>query len=384
MNKIKEVMKDRVFTRYAIFIICTFSILYFIYYCINHIPTIVPAVLHGVGYIKKLFTPLIIGLVLAYIITPLVNLIGRKTKLDTKKRGRIASVIITYILIVAAVILMLYGFMALIMGHLVFDSLSKLIDSLIVNVKSHEADILKWAENLPYKTLSHHAQSYVEGFIKWLSSNFNPSSFVHTATTVGGSIANLIIGIIMSIYLVLDDKYFIGIWNRTLEIFIPSRKESINHLLHEIDFVLSRFIRGIAIDACIVAILSSIALSILGLKFAVFVGVFAGICNVIPYFGPILGMIPAFLIGALTDGPMTGVLAVILLLVIQQIDGNLIYPKVVGESTGLHPLFVLLAVTVGGGISGLYGMVLAVPVAGVLKILFNKWVSRKTSIADNA
>ena len=184
--------------------------------------------------------------------------------------------------------------------------------------------------------------------------------------------------------MVLDDKYFIGIWNRTLEIFIPSRKESINHLLHEIDFVLSRFIRGIAIDACIVAILSSIALSILGLKFAVFVGVFAGICNVIPYFGPILGMIPAFLIGALTDGPMTGVLAVILLLVIQQIDGNLIYPKVVGESTGLHPLFVLLAVTVGGGISGLYGMVLAVPVAGVLKILFNKWVSRKTSIADNA
>ena len=79
----------------------------------------------------------------------------------------------------------------------------------------------------------------------------------------------------MSIYLVLDDKYFIGIWNRTLEIFIPSRKESINHLLHEIDFVLSRFIRGIAIDACMVAILSSIAISILGLKFAVFVGVFA-------------------------------------------------------------------------------------------------------------
>ena len=75
---------------------------------------------------------------------------------------------------------------------------------------------------------------------------------------------------------------------------------------------------------------------------------------------------------------------VILLLESGIFDGNLIYPKVVGESTGLHPLFVLLAVTVGGGISGLYGMVLAVPVAGVLKILFNKWVSRKTSIADNA
>lgn len=367
MNKIKEVMKDKVFTRYAIFIICTFSILYLIYYCINHIPIIVPSILHGLGYIKKLFTPLIIGMVLAYMITPLVNLIGRKTTLDETKKGRVACVIVTYILIIAVITLMLYGLMALIMGHLVFDSLSKLLESTIANIQSHEADILHWARKIPYKTVSTHAQAYIESSIKWLSSNFNPSSIIKTATSVGGSIVNIVVGIIMSIYLVLDYKYFIDFWNKCLNLFVPKRADSINGLLREIDFVLSRFIRGIAIDACIVAVLSSISLSILGLKFAVFVGIFAGICNVIPYFGPILGMIPAFTVGALTSGPMTGVVAVLLLFIIQQIDGNLIYPKVVGESTGLHPLFVLLAVTVGGGISGLYGMVVAVPTAGILK-----------------
>ena len=270
--------------------------------------------------------------------------------------------------------------MALIMGHVVFDSLSKLVGSLISKVQAHQADILHWAQNLPYKTLSNHAQSYIENFAKWLSSSFNPSSFVNTATSVGGGIANLLIGLIMSIYLVIDDKYFVRIWNKSLDVFLPQKKEPINDLLHEIDFVLSKFIRGIVIDAFIVAILSSVGLSILGLKFAVFIGIFAGICNVIPYFGPILGMIPAFTVGALTSGPMTGIIAVLILFIIQQIDGNLIYPKVVGDSTGLHPLFVLLAVTVGGGVAGLFGMVVAVPISGILKILLKKWVDKKQGL----
>lgn len=380
MNRIKEVMKERVFTRYAIFIICTFSILYLIYYCINHIPVIVPALAHAFMYIKKLLNPLIIGLVLAYMINPLVNFVSRKTKLEKKKKGRLLSVVLTYIIILAAVIFVLYGFMALIMGHVVFDSLSKLVGSLISKVQVHQADILHWAQNLPYKTLSNHAQSYIENFAKWLSSSFNPSSFVNTATSVGGGIANLLIGLIMSIYLVIDDKYFVRIWNKSLDVFLPQKKEPINDLLHEIDFVLSKFIRGIVIDAFIVAILSSVALSILGLKFAVFIGIFAGICNVIPYFGPILGMIPAFTVGALTSGPMTGIIAVLILFIIQQIDGNLIYPKVVGDSTGLHPLFVLLAVTVGGGVAGLFGMVVAVPISGILKILLKKWIDKKQGL----
>jgi len=114
-----------------------------------------------------------------------------------------------------------------------------------------------------------------------------------------------------------------------------------------------------------------------GLEFAVFVGIFAGICNIIPYFGPIIGMVPAFIIGVLTDGIWQGLIAIIVLFVIQQIDGSLIYPRVVGSSTGLHPLFVLLAVSIGGFYFGLVGMILAVPIAGIIQIFVRRWAAAK-------
>ena len=116
---------------------------------------------------------------------------------------------------------------------------------------------------------------------------------------------------------------------------------------------------------------------IVGLEAAVFIGVFAGLANVIPYFGPVLGMIPAFLMGLCTGGFWHGVLAVVILLAVQQIDSNFIYPKVVGSSTGLKPLVVLLAVSVFGYFGGIVGMLLAVPLAGIIQIFVLKWVRRR-------
>ncbi|MFQ7472579.1 MAG: AI-2E family transporter, partial [Anaerovoracaceae bacterium] len=148
--------------------------------------------------------------------------------------------------------------------------------------------------------------------------------------------------------------------------------------------VLSKFIRGALLDALFVAILSSVGLSIMGLEAAVFIGVFAGIANVIPYFGPVLGMIPAFLMGFFTEGFWSGALAVIILLVVQQIDSNIIYPKIVGTSTGLHPLMVLLAVSVFGYFGGILGMLIAVPIAGIIQVFVLKWAnSREIKIKES-
>jgi predicted PurR-regulated permease PerM len=162
-----------------------------------------------------------------------------------------------------------------------------------------------------------------------------------------------------------------------LDLFMPTRKETLNGTLHEIDGVVSKCIKGIAIDATIIAILSATGLTLVHIKFAVFLGLFAGVCNVIPYFGPFIGMIPAFLVGTLTTDLLHGAMAVVVMFIIQQFDSNLIYPKVVGKQTGLHPLYVLLAVTIGGGVGGLLGMVLAVPIAGVIKLFFDKYVDKK-------
>lgn len=134
--------------------------------------------------------------------------------------------------------------------------------------------------------------------------------------------------------------------------------------------------RGVLLDSLIISIISSVGFFIIGLKFAVFLGIFAGISNIIPYFGPIIGMVPAFIVGVFTDDIKQGLFALLVLIIVQQLDGNLIYPKVVGGSTGLNPLVVLLAVSFFGHFYGIGGMIIAVPATAILQILFLKQLKK--------
>ena len=160
-----------------------------------------------------------------------------------------------------------------------------------------------------------------------------------------------------------------GLWNKTTRIVLPGKVcVSLNGILGDINKVLSRFLRGQLLDALILAILSSVGLSVIGLDFAVVIGCFAGLSNIIPYFGSLIGITLAVIVGLLSGGLSKAVLAVIVLLIIQQIDGNIIYPHVVGSSTGLHPVFVLLAVIFAGHFWGITGMIVAVPTAACIRL----------------
>ncbi len=149
-----------------------------------------------------------------------------------------------------------------------------------------------------------------------------------------------------------------------------------NEILSEINIVITTFIKGALIDSLIVALLSSIALSVVGVDYAVIIGIIGGILNIIPYFGPIFGMIPAFIVAFTTDGIGQAVLTIAALFLIQQLDSNFIYPKVVGSSTGLHPLFVLISVSFFGYFGGIGGMLIAVPVAGIFQVVIKKLTYR--------
>ncbi|MBQ9179800.1 MAG: AI-2E family transporter [Firmicutes bacterium] len=376
-EKIKEYFKDRVLTRYSIFIICTATILYIIYFVIKNIGTVVPAVGDAISWVIGLFASFFIGLVLAYLIKPLEGLVERKTKLEGKKFGRIAGVLITYLLLIIIIAAILYGFGALIMGKVVLNNIPQYFNSLLDTFQSYEQSLRNWAAHLPSGAFSDGVQNLADSIIGWVTKNLSAASAANSVLSVVGSIVNIVLGLIFSVYILLDRENLVKFWNKMLDILIPKYKNRLNSNLHEVDAVLSSFVKGIAVDAMIIAILSSIGLTVVGVRFAVFLGIFAGICNVIPYFGPLLGMIPSFLVAMMTADLKQGIIAVLVLFVIQQLDANLIYPKVVGSSTGLHPLYVLLAVTVGGGIGGLLGMVLAVPAAGVIKLFFDKWTVRR-------
>lgn len=378
-SKFKEYFEDRKLTKISIFILVTFTLLYTIFLLITNITTVVPTVGGFISWVLGLFTTFFIGLIIAYIINPLVNFVGRKMHL---KRG--LSVLVTYLIIVVTIVLILYGMMALVLGKLVIGSIPDLIDTLVETAKSFVASIQEWAASLPGDIVSKIVQKIINICTDWITGLFSGSSVISTATGLAGGIINIVIGIIFSIYLLLDKDYFIEQWHKFIDFFIPRRAEAINGTLNDIHDILTKFIKGIAIDAMIIAILTAIALTLVGVEFAVFLGLFAGICNVIQYFGPFIGMVPAFFVALITMDFTHALIAVGAMFVIQQFDSNLIYPKVVGGSTGLHPLLVLLAVTVGGGIGGLVGMIIGVPVASILKMFAFRWLDRKKAKREAA
>lgn len=392
MNKFKEMMRDSTFIRWSFFILFNAVLLYIMFSVIKNLGDISGQVLKVLNTIIEAFWPLIIGLILAYLLNPLSELIDNKLvakliKLPDdpikaeKREGlrRLISVLFTVILVIAAIIAMMYGFTVLLIGKVVFNDLSALMESFMAALLSYEDAFRNWiATNMPNGMLSEKLGEIATYVMGWLSENISVSSLIATFANIGGNVIDVVIGIIISIYLMKDKKFFLGLWRKFLHLTFPQKGNAvITEALSEVNDVLSKFIRGALLDALFIAILSSIGLSIMGLEAAVFIGVFAGICNVIPYFGPVIGMVPAFLMGLFTEGFWEGAIAVIILFVIQQIDANLIYPKIVGSSTGLHPLMVLLSVSVFGYFGGILGMLLAVPIAGVIQVFVVKWATNK-------
>lgn len=396
MEKFKEIMKDNTFIRGSFFIIFNAVLLYVIYFIIKNISSITAAVCHGLGVLADAFWPLILGLILAYLLNPLSELIDSRLmskliklpsdpiKAKKKKNLRhLLSVLITYLLAIAAVIAIIYGFAVMIFGQAITSSISITATNLIENLIKYESTFSNWiATNVPDGIFSEKLSDITSVIIRWISDNISAASVVSFFTSISGSIVDIVVGIIVSIYLMKDKEFFLGLWRKFLHLALPQRPHAVlTETLSEINGVLSKFIRGALLDALIIAILSSIGLSIMGLEAAVFIGIFAGLANVIPYFGPVIGMIPAFTMGLCTEGFWTGVLAILILFAIQQIDCNFIYPKIVGTSTGLHPLMVLMAVSVFGYFGGILGMLLAVPIAGIIQVFVVKWASsRETKI----
>ncbi|MDO4745253.1 MAG: AI-2E family transporter [Bacillota bacterium] len=392
MNKYKEMLRDSKFIRGSFFILFNAVLLCILFALIKNLGMVTDALLGGLNILIEAFWPLIIGLILAYLLNPLSELIDEKLidkiiklpedPIKAEKRenlGHLISVLLTIIIVIAAVIALIYGFTVLLIGRVIFNDLSSLMDSFMAAIISYENTFRSWiATNIPESMLSEKLSELANYLMAWIGENISVSNIIGTFSSIGGSVIDIIIGIIISIYLMKDKKFFLGLWRKLLHLTMPQKGNAvITETLSEVNGVLSRFIRGALLDAVIIALLSSIGLSIMGLEAAVFIGIFAGICNIIPYFGPVIGMIPAFLMGLFTEGFWEGALAVIILFVIQQIDANLIYPKIVGSSTGLHPLIVLLSVSVFGYFGGILGMLLAVPIAGVLQIFVVKWATSK-------
>ena len=387
MSKYKELLSDWKYVKICIYVLITAALLYVIYLIIGNFSDVMLSISSIFDSITSAFSPLIIGLILTYLLSPLVDFIDKNIMSKffflmptdaikyEKRMGlrRTISILITFLFIILIICAIIYAFAVLIVGQLVFTSLQSMVESIIAYFIKYEAVIRDWAMALPNSNIEQELQNIINSVIAWFSNNFSTTAIIAFVANVGGSILNVVLGAVVSIYVLKDKDFFIRLWRKTLHILLPMKTNSkVTSTLSEVNTVLSQFVRGQLLDALIIAVLSSIGLTMIGLDFAVFIGCFAGITNVIPYFGPVLGMVPAAIIGLLTGGISQALLAVLVLLFIQQIDANIIYPRVVGSSTGLHPVFVLVSITVGGYYWGIIGMLLAVPIAAIIRVFLIK------------
>jgi len=315
------------------------------------------------------FAPLLTGLFLAYLLYPAVKYL-------TPKTGVLTAILLTYLLLFSSLAALAGGFAVLILGALPTDGLSETAAAITAYFQNASQAIGDFtSKHLPWM-LSDTGDASA-GLESWFAHHLSLKSITSAISSLSGAAVTFFLGIIASIYLLKDRDFFLLLWHQFLSLILKQNHHGmLCEILHEINTVIYAFLKAALIDSLIVAFLSSIALSLLQVNFAVVIGVLGGLLNLIPYFGPVFGMIPAFIAAFFEGGLAKSAASVLVLLLVQQADANFIYPHIVGNSTGLHPLFVLLSVSVFGYFFGLAGMLLAVPAAGILQIFIKRWAFR--------
>jgi len=197
---------------------------------------------------------------------------------------------------------------------------------------------------------------------------------IRTVQKAAGLLLSLLLAPFLALYLLKDMERF----KERFVLALPRRyRMEILALLRGLDGVLAGFVRGQLLLAVVVGVVSGLVAKLLGLRFAVLLGVWAGVMEFVPYVGPVLGAIPAVLAG-LAISTITGLEAVLAFAIIQQLEGAVLAPKIMGESVGLHPLAVMLSVLAGGYLLGWWGLVLSLPVVGLARVLWCFLIARLT------
>lgn len=334
----------------------------------NFLQAILQSIAWLLTRLLSILTSLFIGLAIAYLLHPAVDWLTQKLR----RRG--LAILLTYLLAACFLGGLICGFVILILGALPQGSPREITTQIFAYFESaYQAADAYLSDFLPDGMPSPIAAG-LEQLSESLERRFSVEAAVTFLSGLGNAMLHFFIGLVASVYLLKDRDFFYMLWERLLSVLLTQRAHGLlNENLSEINQVLSTFVKGAMIDSLIIAFLSSVVLTALQVDYAVIIGLLDGVLNIIPYFGPFFGMLPAFAVAAVTAGPLHGMFAVFGLFVVQQIDANYIYPKVVGGSTGLHPLFVLLSVSLFGSFFGIGGMLLAVPIAGIVQIFIKKW-----------
>ena len=365
---------------YALIVICCSIIFYFVASQIGSFSEKI-SILIGILY------PFIIGFAIAYLLnfilkfyehTILDNVQG-SSKLK-KGHKRSISLILTYL--TAAGIF--YLFVHFIVPQLI-DSIMGLVNDVpmyVDNATKLFDDVMKETNLSPeYTALIQEQMNRYINIIMDFAKEVIPV-VGNTLKMIASSIWNIVLGIIISVYLLIDKEYFFAINRKiTCALFSDKMASRIFELTHRTNEIFGKFLSGKIIDSAIIGVLSFVVFSIFKIPYTLLISVIIGVTNIIPFFGPFIGAIPSFII-ILFVSPTKALIFLILIFIIQQIDGNIIGPKILGDSIGISAFWILFAILVAGEFMGLVGMIIGVPVFAIIYSVIKEDVEYKLKNKD--
>ena len=329
----------------------------------------------------SVLSPFLWGAFIAFLINPLVKLFNKlfgkiKPFKKHEKPRKFLSLLISYLLVVALVVLMFVYLLPQI-----GTSLTEIVNQVPVWINQVNEGLMKFETDHPdfdydivNEFLNNITPQLME-FSKRIVTDVVPMIFTTSISVVKG-LLNVLIAFIVSVYMVSDKKLLARGFKRVLY-SVASEKtgDVIMETLRECYHIFSQFVLGKTVDSFIIGWICFFLMTILRLPFTPIVSLIVGITNMIPYFGPFIGAVPGIFLILMVD-PIQAIIFTVLIIVIQQFDGLYLGPRILGETVGLRPLWIIFAITVGGSIGGVVGMFLGVPVVAVLAYLFDKLLTR--------
>lgn len=360
------------------------------YYVMYHFESLKDSITN----IIVILMPIIDGVILAYILTPLLNALERKIVKPffqfihcshKKKQLRMVSILLT----TAVVIVVIYGFFSMAIPQIINS-----IKTIVYQFPTYVDTLTFWIsqllndnpeiEGFVTDAISQYSV-YIEDFInaKVLPQLNNIIMIISMSVySIFKEFWNFIIGFIISIYVLGSKEIFAAQAKKILYAFLSV--ESANRLISNARFsnkTFCGFFVGKILDSIIIGIICFVVTSIMGTPFNVLISVIIGVTNIIPFFGPFLGAIPSILLILFID-PIQALYFLLFVLILQQVDGNIIGPKILGNSTGLSSFWVIFSITLFGGFLGVFGMIIGVPIFAVIFAFIKSLVESKLALKE--
>ena len=329
--------------------------------------------------------PFVIGLLIAYLLyipcRKLESIYRKSKKLKIiSKRARGLSILTVYIIIIIILIVAI-NYLLPIVANSIID--------LVSNIQGYYNSLMINIDNMPDDSILKNeiVLDAIEGIktidLKQYINMSKLAEYAKGAIDFAGRIIDFFVAIIVSIYLLLERREILEFIKKLGRAILNKRAyRNFGKYFDRTNSIFFNFLAGQLLDGLIIGIITSIAMLILGVKYAISLGFMIGIFNLIPYFGAIIAVIITAIITLLTGGLWQTVIMVIVLIILQQIDANIINPKILGNSLKISPLLVIFAVSVGGAYFGFWGMFLSVPVIAVIKLVLTDYIEYKNRIKD--